>query len=176
MKKELGKRRQRGEIRESVDQTRKDIDRFQDDLGRERDDIVVTRETLDELEAEGTEEGAREVREAIDRAEEVTTELFDKDGESLMKEHEDGQDNETRLEESSDSVERDTERIADAMGRIDTRENLRELDRALDHARGDKEFLERHIENLEEAIRQSEVDYQALHDVVHGDTGRPKEV
>ena len=167
MNRELKQGRRRGEISESVTERRENMNRIKEGLGIERDDILVTRETMEQLEGAGTDEGAEEVREAIEQAENVTTELFDQDGESLEEEHEDSRDNEAELKESSDSVQRDSERIGDARGRIDTSENLRELERALDHASTDKEFLELHIERLEEAIRQSEADYQALSAQVH---------
>ena len=159
--------RRRGEIDEKVTRTQEDIQRIQESLGREEHDITVTRETLDQLEGDGTEEGALEVREAVEQAEDVTTEIFDDDAEELDGVHGEGRECEVDLDEGSESVLRDTERIGDVMDQVSTQENIHELERALDHAQRDKDLLDRHIERLQELIRQSESDYQDLYAQVH---------
>ncbi len=168
MKAETKRIRRREDVREDVRKTDNEIQKTQEGLGRERDDIVVTRETLEQIEGGGTEEGAAEVFESVEKAEEAATELFDEDSETLEQTHAEGQESAEDLEEGSESVERDVETIRDAAGRVNTRENLRELEEALDRARNDKDFLDRHIERLEETIRQSEDDYQELYAEVHG--------
>jgi len=159
--------RRQGEISEAADKTRDGLREKLDDLGHERDDVLITRETLDQLEAGGTDEGAREVLEAIEHAERGACDLFDQDGCVLEDIHREGQEQESGLQEGCESVERDIGYIIDASGRINVRENVRDLELARDRAVADKEFLERHIDVLNEAIRQSEADYSALKGQVH---------
>jgi chromosome segregation ATPase len=162
----MGKRarnkRRRSEITDSVEKSQHEMKEKGNDLERETHDIEITRETLDAIEG-GTEEGANEVTEAIERAEEVTERIFEGDSEQLDQIHAEGQETERAAQESSDAAERDTERIDDASASIDTRENLGQLKEARESAVRDREFLDRHIENLDRVIDESEEDYRQLH-------------
>ena len=137
--------RRQSEISDAAAKAKDGMDEKLRDLGLERDDVLVTRETLGELEGDGTEEGCQEVVEAIERAEGVARETFERDGCILKDIHYEGKEQAEGLQDGRESVERDVERIIGATGRINVRDNVRDLEQAREKALQDKDFLERHI-------------------------------
>ncbi|MBM3334356.1 hypothetical protein FJY63_06820 [Candidatus Sumerlaeota bacterium] len=123
--------------------------------------IEITRETLDQLEG-GTEEGVNEVRGHIETAEHVTEDIFEEDGDDLEEIHDKADEFENDLQDTSGTVEKDLERISDAISSVETRETQEELERAKDSASEDKDFLGEQSETLNEILQQSRLDYEAL--------------
>ena len=152
----------RHELSEGVVRTDDELREKRLDLERESGDILVTRETLEELEGAGSAEGASEVQEAVGRAETSATDLFEQDSGALEELNGEGEDRETELEQDCEAVGRDLERIMQARGKISVCGNERELGQAGDHAEGEKEFLEGILVRLEDAIRQSQTELATL--------------
>ena len=153
--------RSRSDISGTLEKSRGDMQEKGHELEIDTKDIEITRETLDRLEG-GTEEGAGEVRGHIEQAEDLTKDMFEEDGRELEDVHGEGEAFQGNLEDSAQSTERDIGTIEDATGSIETQENLNEMDRAKQSATEDKDFLDRHVEDVDEALEQSRSDFEEL--------------
>ena len=151
----------RSDISGTLEKSRGDMQEKGRELEVDTRDIEITRETLERLEG-GTEEGAGEVIGHIEQAESLTEGKFESDGRELEDVHGEGEAFQDDLEDSAGSVERDIHSIDDATESIETPENLSEMDRARQSATEDKDFLDRHVEDVDEALEQSRADYEEL--------------
>ena len=71
------------EVTETVERHNEDMSDKADELNVIATDTEVVRETLENLDFNGTAEGSDAVEQAIDQAEEVTVDIFDVEDESL---------------------------------------------------------------------------------------------
>ena len=85
----------RGEVKEKVEKNEEEMTEKVEDLDTTATDTETVRETLENLDFEGTAEGVDSVAEAVMEAEDVTVDIFDEEDEELneyidseVKEHE----------------------------------------------------------------------------------------
>jgi len=174
MKRRLKEGRRRNDIAENVSISREGMEEKREDLDVDASDHETVVEVRENLEGEGTEEGVAEVRDQIERARDVTEDIFEADGEDLEDIQDEAKDSQDDLEERSEAVGRDVEKVSDGLERIQLQETTNELRRAEESARGDREFLDEHIEQLDEAIEKSETEYEELKARVRAGGGDPK--
>lgn len=147
--------RPRHEITEQIDHTRDDLQEGAEETGKVVADMETVGETYDSLDRGGTLEGADEVEEAIRSAEDVTVEVFEHKDQEVEQLQEQGQEHGDDLQERSDRVESDIDKILDASGRIETQETRSELGRAEEVDQRDLEFLKAEGQRNQETLAES---------------------
>lgn len=146
----------RGEVTEKVDHSADDMQEKAEEMDKVVEDIETVRQTLEELDLGGTSDGADEVGQSIEAAEDVTVDVFDREDEEVEQLQQDSSEYEGDLHERSDSVESDLGKISDASGRIETQETTNELVNAKEAAIHDIEFLSEQAQRADEAREESE--------------------
>lgn len=148
----------RGEINEKVEKNKEEMTEKVEELDTTATDTETVRETLENLDFEGTAEGVDSVEEAVTEAEDVTVDIFDEEDEELnefidseVKEHE------QELQERTDSSESDFEKVSDAVDQIATQKTNKELERAKTEIRDDIEFLDEQNEDSRDAREENEL-------------------
>jgi hypothetical protein len=160
----------RGEVKEKVEKNKERMIEKVEVLDTTATDTETVRETLENLDFEGTAEGVDSVEEAVTEAEDVTVDIFDEEDEELneyidseVKEHE------QELQERTDSSESDFEKVSDAVDRITTQETNKELEGAKTEIRDDIEFLDEQNRESKEAREENELLQQQHRSRVHGE-------
>ena len=97
----------RGEVTEKVDHSADDMQEKAEEMDKVVEDIETVRQTLEELDLGGTSDGADEVGQSIEAAEDVTVDVFDREDEEVEQLQQDSSEYEGDLHERSDSVESD---------------------------------------------------------------------
>jgi len=146
----------RHEVNEKVDRSKEDLQEKADEADTVVEDIETVRRTLDELDFGGTADGADEVEQSIEEAEDVTVDVFDREDEEVEELQQENEEYEGDLQEHSDTVESDLGKISDASGRIETQETTNELVKAKEASIRDIEFLGEQVERANESRQESE--------------------
>ena len=166
-----GDTKTRAEVSETVERSSEDMREKGDDLEKVAADVATVRETLESLEFGGTAEGSEAVEISIRGAEDVTTEVFDREDGELQEVHAGAEGFQDELQENSSSVDADLERISDAGGELETQETVNELVKAKDAALHDIDFLQEQISAAREAREESERAREEYRQEVHGKGG-----
>jgi len=146
----------RSEVTETVEKHKDDMSEKVEELDTIATDTETVRETLESLDFEGTSEGADEVESAIEQAEDVTVEIFDREDENLEEIQSGTEEYEGELQERTDSSESDLDKISDAGGRIETQEAVGKLGDAEAAVSSDIEFLNEQDETARQAREENE--------------------
>jgi len=146
----------RSEMTENVEKQKEDMSEKVDELDTIATDTETVRDTLDSLNFEGTSEGSDEVESAIEQAENVSIEIFDREDENLEEIQGETEKIEGELQERSDSSESDLEKVSDAAGKIETQEAVSELENAKTAVSSDIEFLNEQNETAKESRQENE--------------------
>ncbi len=162
----------RGEVTEKIETKKTEMDAKEVDLDKVAADVETVRQTLESLDFGGTQEGSEQVEQAIEGAEEVTEQEFDKEDEALEEIQADTQEYEGGLGERRGSSESDLGKISDASAGIETNETVSELVKAKEAALRDIEFLAEEINRAQDAVKESDAAQESLHARVHSKKGR----
>jgi len=165
----MGKRNDvptRGEVSESVKKHQADMVRKEEDLGVLATDTETVRSTLDSLDFGGTSEGVDAVQGAIEEAENVTVEIFEREDEVLEDIQRDSEDYQNDLQGRAETAEMDLGRISDASGRVETQETVSRLADAKNAVMEDRDFLRDEVERSDEARNESDRMQKELQDRV----------
>ena len=155
----------RGEIQDTVTENRDEMNEITDDLDIKATDTEIVRETLDDLNMDGfTTEGAEEVEETIEKAEDVTVELFEEQDDNLEQTIDKAKDYSDELNDNKESGEKDLSKVVEASGKIETNETVDELAHTKTSAMEDIEFLE---ERESEAVDDQQNTEQARKELQH---------
>ncbi|KPL24860.1 MAG: hypothetical protein AMJ75_02575 [Phycisphaerae bacterium SM1_79] len=159
----------RGEVTEKVEKNKEEMEEGVEQLDITATDTETVRETLENLDFEGTAEGTDAIEEAVEQAEDVTIDIFNGEDEELsefidseVKEHE------QELQERSDASESDFEKVSDAADRIATDQTKDELEHAKTEIRDDMEFIDEQQQASREAREENEQLQQQHRNRVHG--------
>ena len=152
--------RSRNDITDTVEKHQTDMQEKGEELEKPVEDVETVRETLDALDLGGTSEGADEVEQAIEGAEDVSVEDFDRGSGELEEIQHESEEHEGEIEERSDNVSSDLGKISDASARIHGDGANRELVDAKESALRDVDFLKEQTDRAQEARDES----QRLHD------------
>jgi len=148
--------RSRSEIQETKDQHKRDMDEKAQELGESVEDNETVRETDDALDMGGTAEGADQIEGAMDRAQEVTYDVFERQDRELEGVQEESERDGTDLKERGKSAETDMSRIDSAAAEAHNRETADGLAKAKEMVAEDREFLDDTAEEEEQAHEESE--------------------
>ncbi len=157
----------RREVSEKVDTSKEKMHEKEIELDITTLDVETVRETLESLDFEGTSEGSEEVEGAIENAENITVDEFDREDEELERIQDENEVYEGEMNERSDSSESDLEKIRDASGRIETKEAVNKLAEAKESSSRDIEFLKEQIDRANGARKESEEKQVPRHRRVH---------
>lgn len=146
----------RSEITDTVQKHETDMSEKVEDLDTIATDAETVRETLDNLDFEGTAEGTDEVESSIEKADDVTVEKFEDEDGNLEEIQSDSEEYEGDLQERTDSSQMDLGKISDASGRIETQETVNELVNAKEGVLKDIDFLDGEIDKANDARSESE--------------------
>jgi len=158
----------RSEVDDNVEQHEKNMTEQLEALDIVTIDTEAVRDTIDALEISGTSDGADAVESAMDEAESVTVEIFDREDDNLEDMQNESEDCQSELQERSDTSLSDLGRISDASGRIETQETVSELSTAEAAVLEDIEFLNEEIEEENSARERAESEQQGLENRIHG--------
>ena len=157
----------RSEVTEKIEKHQEDMTEKLDQLDTVAADTETVRETLENLDFEGTAEGMDEVEQAMEQTENVTIEVFEQRDEDLEETQEQTQEHENELQDRVDTSESDMDKIADAAARTETRETIDELAKAKASVSNDIEFLNEQDEVSRRAREENERFQQAQRDRVY---------
>lgn len=146
----------RNEVTEQVEKKNTDMSEKVEELDTIATDSETVRDTLEGLDFGGTAEGADEVEGAIEKAGEVTAEVFEREDETLDEIQSAGEEFEAELTERSDTVESDVSKISDTSSRLETKEAAAELARAQEAAASDVAFLNEQNEKARQVREENE--------------------
>lgn len=160
----------RHEVSEKTDTTKREMEAKENDLDKIASDVETVRHTLEQLDFRGTAEGSGEVESSIESAEDVTTEVFDREDEGLEQIQQDNKEFEGELEGRRGSSESDLGKISGA--KIETKETVSELEKAREAALRDIDFLAEQIRRATDARKESDAVQERLQARVHTGKGR----
>lgn len=166
------RRPRRPEVKEKINQNKTDMEAKEVNLDRIATDVETVRETLEDLEFDGTVEGTEEIETEIENAEDVTVEIFDAEDDALETIQEDATEYQDEMSDRSDSSENDIKKVSLARAKIETTETALELKKAKDAIVRDIDFLIEQIEITSEDIKNSEEAQGDLNKRVHSDNIR----
>ena len=146
----------RNEVTETVQKHQQEMSEKAEELDTTTSDVETERQTLESLDFGGTAEGADEVEQAIQDAENATVEVFERQDEELEEIQAETENYEQELQERSGSSESDLGKISDASGRIETEEGVNELVKAKEGVLQDIDFLTEQNERAREARDESD--------------------
>lgn len=133
----------RGEIQDTISDNRDDMNDNLDDMEIKAIDTEIVRETMDDLDMDGfTVEGAEDVEETIEKAEDVTVELFDEQDENLENVVDRATDYSDELNDKQQSGQKDLGKVVDSSAKIETNETVDELAHTKASVMEDLDFLE----------------------------------
>lgn len=151
----------RGEISEKVETHEKALQDKGEDIEETVCDVETERDTLDDLELEGTAEAAEAVEQAIEGARGVSVQEFDTKSDDLEGLQDDVQGEEDDLHERSDTTATDLGKISDASGKIHSDAANGQLVGAKDAAMRDIDFLNDAEKRAKDAREESDRNHQA---------------
>ena len=148
--------RSRTEITDQVEQRRSEMQEKADEIDEVVSDSELERETLESLSFEGTYEGATDIRQNIEQAQEVSSGEFDQESGDLEQIQNESEQTETDLEQQADNTGEDQDRIEDARHQLRSESAGGQLEQASDAAREDIEFLKEQEQRALQARQESE--------------------
>lgn len=165
----------RDQINEAVDQSAAELDEKITDLDQAQQEVQTVRDTLSQLEFNGTSEGSDAVKESMTSAEGVTVEVFDNADQELEETQSENTEFEQDLRNHSESDQTDIEKLSEASSQIDTTETINELVQAKEAALRDIDFLMAQIERAKTARDKSEAAQQEYQNHVRRQGGHHHE-
>lgn len=163
----------RKEFVEIIEKDRKDMESKEGNLDKIASDVETVRDTHGRLgDYVGTSETYVEVERHIKSAEDVTTEVFDKEDYELEQVHDENQEFEEEVKDRRRSSESDLGKISDSSARIETREAVNELSKAKEAILHDIDFLSEQIDRANETRNESNAIQEKLQARVHSRKGR----
>jgi len=150
------------DVIEEVDLNEKDMREKEDNLDKVASDVETVRQTLEKLDFGGTQDGSDQVEKAIEDAESVTIEVFDREESQLDQIQNDNQEFEGGLEDRRGSSESDLGKLSDSSARTETEETVNELLKAKESVLRDIDFLAEQIDRARVAREKSDAVQEKL--------------
>ena len=146
----------RSEVTETIEKHQSEMQEKTEEMEKTAEDVETERETLESLDLGGTAEGADAVEEAIEGAEDLSTQEFEEQGNELEEVDRESEEHEGELNERSDTTSSDLGKVSDASGRIHGDGANNELVKAKESAVRDIEFLHEQAQRAQEAREETE--------------------
>ena len=129
-------------------------------------DNVLTADTLERLEFNGTDDGTREVEDFMRAAQDITVDRFEEEDRVLESHQSDNQELEGELDDRSDASDKDLERVNDASADMETRDALGKVREAADAVSRDLEYLQKTLQDAVREREESEREQKRLEDSI----------
>ena len=150
------------EVEETVEGHDEQMSEKLEELEVLTEDTETVRDAKESLDLETTAEGAQEVEELMDTAEDDTVEIFDTEDDNLEEIQDEVEDYENELEERHETAESDLGKISDASGQIETQETVNDLADAKTSVLEEMDFL---TDNHQKDIDAREENERAQHEL-----------
>ena len=144
----------RREFKEKVDRSKTEMANKESDMKVYASDLEQERQTLESLDFNGAEEDAKQVEDAISRAEDITAERFGSENEQLEGIQQENENLEGDFQERHESAESDVDKLQKS--KLESSEAVGAMVKAKEAAVRGKEFLKEQIENTNRAREASE--------------------
>ena len=161
----------RHEVTEKIETNKKEMEGMETDLDKIASDVETVRKTIEDLDFGGTAEGSEQVESSIRSAEDMTTEVFDKEDESLEQIQTDNEEFEGKIEDHRGSSESDLGKISDSSAKIETKETINEMVKTKEAVLRDINFLAEQITRASDARKESDVVQEKLRARVNAGKG-----
>ena len=135
----------RQEVSGTIETKKKEMAAKENDLDKIATDVETIRQTLEKLDFGGTQEGAEQIERAIESAENVTEQEFEREDANLEKIQDENKEFEGELGNRRGISESDLGKVSDAGARINTKQTINELVKAKEAAMRDIDFLKEQI-------------------------------
>jgi hypothetical protein len=160
----------RSEIEDNVEKHKESMSEQVDELDIYATDTETVRDTRDSLDVDLTADGADQMLDSMDSAEDVTIDAFEREDDQLDQIMDEAQEYSDELNERQDSARDDLEKISDGSSRIETSETVNELAHAKAAVMEDMDFLDDNEKKAEDAQNETEQARKALQQRI--DSGR----
>jgi len=154
----------RTEVESTVEGHKEAMDEKGEEIEKTVCDVEVEKQTLDDLELGGTQEGADTVEQSIESAQDTSVGEFDEQSGELEQVHGEVEEYEGELNERSDTTSSDMDKISEASGQINSDAPKGEMDAARDAAQEDIDFLD----GMEQSDQEARAESQNLHNEHEG--------
>jgi len=146
----------RSEATERLDKHQEDAKEKAEQIEETVCDSETERDVLESVELGGTEEGAEQVEQNIEQAQDASQSEFDEGSGELEEVHDQTQEYEGEMHERSDSAGADADKVEDGLGRLNSDSPKAQLEQARDSIQNDIEFLNDHEQRAQEAREESQ--------------------
>jgi hypothetical protein len=161
------------QVKERIDVSKKDMQEKETDLDKIASDVERVRETITKLDFGGTADGAQQLESSIEKAEDVTASVFDKENDELEQIQHKGKEYETEIDKRETTSKSDLEKISSTSTKIETKETINELVNAKEAVLREIDFLSSQIERAKDAREKSDAAQRQLEERVNrGRKGR----
>jgi hypothetical protein len=161
------------QVKERIDVSKKDMQEKETDLDKIASDVERVRETITKLDFGGTADGARQLESSIEKAEDVTASVFDKENDEREQIQHKGKEYETEIDKRETTSKSDLEKISSTSTKIETKETINELVNAKEAVLREIDFLSSQIERAQDAREKSDAAQRQLEERVNrGRKGR----
>lgn len=146
----------RQEVTERITNDGKEMEIKESDLDRIATDVETVRRTIESLDFGGTAEGAEQLEHAIEGAEKVTEDVFEKENENLEQVQVVSEAYESKMDDHRGVTESDLGKVSNDSAQIETNETINALIRAKEAVLKDIDFLTDQVKRAHEAIEKSD--------------------
>jgi len=144
-----------------------DMKNKEEKLERTATDVEIVRETYEDLELDGTVEGTDEIESNLDKAENVTVEVFDSKDAELDTTQNASTEYKNEIKERSDFSDQDLQKVSLSRSKLETIETIQELEKVKLAVIADIEFLQEKFLVAQKDIDESEEVQDSLIHRVH---------
>jgi hypothetical protein len=163
-RKDLSSRR---EVTERIEKSKIDMEEKEVDLEKVAADVETVRQTIEKLDFGGTTEGVEQLEKSIESAENITTEVFEREDEDLEKMQSENQEYEGEITEHRDISEANLGKISDSSAKIETEETVNELIQTKEAVLKDIDFIRDSISRISDARKRSDEAQENLKSRIH---------
>ena len=139
------------QVKERIDVSKKDMQEKETDLDKIASDVERVRETITKLDFGGTADGAQQLESSIEKAEDVTASVFDRENDELEQIQHKGKEYETEIDKRETTSKSDLEKISSTSTKIETKETINELVNTKEAVLREIDFLSSQIERAQDA-------------------------
>ena len=158
----------RGDITHDIAHRDEEYQEKTDALQRDTDDITTERETIEDIEADGTAEVMEAVATTLKEAEDISTQEFADNENALEHVQGEGQEFESELNDRAETTENDRGRVAAAGQKVHGDAATARIQHAESQLQEDIEFLRAEEERARQSRERSVAEREVLRDIVSG--------
>ena len=152
----------RRQIKQRIDISKKKMKGKETDIEKTVSDVESVRKIVEKLDFGGTAEGTLKLETSLDKTENVTISVFDKQNNELEHIQHKGKNYETDIEKRETRNESDLKKISDTSSKIETKETINALIEAKEAVLRDIDFLSEQLKRAKDARDESDAAQRRL--------------